>query len=75
MIVPFREEDAHYGMFLVYNNNSIYKITKVKGNAADLISFGFLIDGRIVEHDDKMILRGIFLSNFNQVYVPSVKMK
>lgn len=57
MIVPFREEDAHDGMLLVYNNSSIYKIIKVNGNTADLISFGFLIDGRIVEHDDKMILR------------------
>ena len=75
MIVPFREEDAHYGMFLVYDNNSIYKITKVNKNEADLISFGYLIDGRIVEHDDKMLLRGILLNNFNQAYVPSVKMK
>ena len=75
MIVPFREEDARVGMFLIYYNRSIYKITKVNGNRADLISFGFLIGGRIVEHDDKMLLRGIFLSNFNQAYVPSVKMK
>ena len=75
MIVPFREEDARVGMFLIYYNRSIYKITKVNGNKADLISFGFLMDGRIVEHDDKMILNGIFLNNFSQVYVPSVKMK
>lgn len=75
MIVPFHEEDAHCGMFLVYNGSSIYKITKVNGNKADLISFGFLIGGRIVEHDDKMILNGIFLNNFNQAYIPSVKMK
>lgn len=75
MIVPFREEDAYVGMLLVYNNTSIYKITKVKGNSADLISFGFLIDGRIVEHDDKMILNGILLNCFNQAYIPSVKMK
>ena len=75
MIIPFHEDDARCGMFLVYDNNSIYKITKVNKNNADLISFGYLIDGRIVEHDDKMLLRGIFLSNFNQAYVPSVKMK
>lgn len=75
MIVPFREEDAHEGMFLVYNNTSIYKITKVNGNKADLISFGFLMGGRIVETDDKMALDGILLSCFNQAYVPSVKMK
>lgn len=75
MIVPFREEDAHEGMFLVYNGSSIYKITKVKGNTADLISFGFLTDGRIVEVDDKMAVNGILLSCFNQAYVPGVKMK
>lgn len=75
MIVPFREEDAHEGMFLVYNNTSIYKITKVNGSTADLISFGFLIGGRIVEHDDKMALSGILLDCFNQAYIPGVKMK
>ena len=75
MIIPFHKDDARYGMFLIYNGSSIYKITKVNGNKADLISFGFLICGRIVEHDDKMLLRGIFLNNFNQAYVPSVKMK
>lgn len=75
MIVPFREEDAHEGMFLVYDNRSIYKIKKVNGSTADLISFGLLIGGRIVEHDDKMALGGILLSCFNQAYVPSVKMK
>ena len=75
MIVPFCEKDARVGMLLIYNGSSIYKIKKVNGNRADLISFGFLIGGRIVEHDDKMILNGIFLNNFNQVYVPSVKMK
>lgn len=75
MIVPFREKDAHEGMFLVYDNNSIYKIIKVNGNTADLISFGYLIDGRIVEHDDKMILNGILLNCFNQAYIPCVKMK
>ena len=75
MIIPFHEDDARVGMFLIYYNRSIYKITKVNGNKADLISFGLLMDGKIVEHDDKMLLRGIFLSNFNQAYVPSVKMK
>lgn len=75
MIVPFHEDDARVGMLLIYNGSSIYRIEKVRGNMADLISFGFLIGGRIVEHDDKTILRGIFLSNFNQVYVPGVKMK
>ena len=75
MIVPFREEYAHNGMFLIYNGRSIYKITKVNGDKADLISFGVLIGGRIVEHDDKMVLGGISLNNFNQAYVPSVKMK
>ena len=75
MIIPFHEDDARVGMFLIYYNRSIYKITKVNGNKADLISFGLLMDGKIVEHDDKMLLRGIFLSNFNQAYVPGVKMK
>lgn len=75
MIVPFREKDARVGMLLIYNGSSIYKITKVNGNKADLISFGFLMGGRIVENDDKMRLGGIFLNNFNQAYVPSVKMK
>lgn len=75
MIVPFREEDAHDGMLLVYNGSSIYKITKVNGNKADLISFGFLMDGRIVEADDKMALDGILLNCFNQAYIPGVKMK
>ena len=75
MIIPFHEDDARVGMFLIYYNRSIYKITKVNGDKADLISFGILIGGRIVENDDKMILPGIFLNNFNQAYVPSVKMK
>lgn len=75
MIVPFREEDAHDDMLLVYNNTSIYKITKVNGNKADLISFGYLIGGRIVETDDKMALNGILLDCFNQAYIPGVKMK
>ena len=75
MIVPFHEKDARDGMFLVYYNYSVYKIKKVDGRTADLISFGMLINNRLVEHDDKMLLRGIFLNNFNQAYIPSVKMK
>lgn len=75
MIIPFHEDDARVGMLLVYNGSSIYRVEKVRGSMADLLSFGFLIGGRIVEHDDKMILNGIFLNIFNQAYVPSVKMK
>lgn len=75
MIIPFREEDAHVGMFLVYNNTSIYKITKINGDTARLVSFGYLTGGRIVENDDKMMLDGILLRCFNQAYIPGVKMK
>lgn len=75
MVVTFHKEDARAGMFLVYDNHSVYRIEKVKGNTADILSFGVLINNRLVEHDDKMILTGIFLNNFNQAYVPRVKMK
>ena len=75
MIVPFREDNARVGMFLVYHNYSVYRIEKVNRKLADLLSFGTLINGKLVEHDDKMILRGIHLSNFNQAYVHGVKMK
>lgn len=75
MIVPFHEDDVRTGMFLVYYNQSIYRVEKVKGDTADLLSFGMLINNKLVEHDDKMILRGIHLSNFHHVYVPSAKMK
>ena len=75
MIVPFHEDDARVGMFLVYYNYSVYRIEKTMGDTADLLSFGMLINNKLVEHSKKMILRGIFLNSFNHAYIPSVEMK